>query len=345
MSTPVSRDAAVEQCRFWQAQGLKVGFTSGTFDIIHPGHTDYLTKARKQCDKLIVGVNTDASVRMYKGLSRPIVSEQHRAQVVTALKPVDLVFLFPERNNNHNIELLKPDIYIKAGDYSKDQLSSAPLVESYGGSVLLIPPVDNCSSSSIIKRVESQSGIAKILPTEVERKPAIFLDRDGTINRHIDYLHEPDKFELLNGVVEGLKLLSGLGFRLIITTNQPGINMGYFTVEDFFAVNLRMLSLLSKEGILVDKIYFSPATKAEKCHYRKPGIGMALRAQSELRVPLEKSWVIGDTTTDIRFGKNAGCKTVLVTSGKDEQEKLYEADADFVASDLLKAAEYIRLQS
>jgi rfaE bifunctional protein nucleotidyltransferase chain/domain len=338
----VSREEVVQERERWRQEGLLVGYTSGTFDLLHPGHTDYLSRAKEYCDRLIIGVNSDRSVQSYKGLTRPIVPAEGRAAVVAALRSADLVFIFDERNNNVNIELIKPDMYIKAGDYSRSELSSAPLVESYGGSVILVPIREGCSSTSIIQRIEARSGHAAVLCPPYEPRPAIFLDRDGTINRHVEYLHEPEKFELLDGVVDGLLLLQSLGFRLIITTNQPGIGMGYFTVEDFFAVNLKMLSMLSKAGILIDKIYFSPATKAEDSPDRKPAPGMILRAVKDLNVILERSWVIGDTTTDIRFAHNAGCCSILVTSGKDETEQLYSAEPTFKTSSLQEAAELIQ---
>ena len=119
----------------------RVGFTSGSFDLIHPGHVDYLSKAKELCDCLIVAVNSDNSIKGYKSELRPIVPADSRAKVVAALEAVDYVFIFDELNNNQNITLLKPDYYIKAADYNKKSLSSAPLVESYGGEVKLIDVV------------------------------------------------------------------------------------------------------------------------------------------------------------------------------------------------------------
>ena len=142
-------------------------FTSGAFDLIHPGHIEYLHSAaliegdvnEARCP-LVVGVNTDDSVRSYKKpnvVDRPFNTLEYRMQAVAALGCVDFVFPFEEKNNNTNIEKLKPKYYVKGGDYTKDKLSSAPLVESYGGSVAIIPIVADYSTTNIMRRLVSEA--------------------------------------------------------------------------------------------------------------------------------------------------------------------------------------------
>lgn len=150
----ISRESIIQAARAAQAAGKTVGFTSGTFDILHVGHVDYLRQARASCGLLIVAVNTDASVRLYKGPDRPIVSENDRAAVVAALEAVDHVFLFDEVNNNLNIDLIRPNLYIKASQYAEEKLSSKPIVERYGGKVLLIPMTLGSSSTNLIDRIK-----------------------------------------------------------------------------------------------------------------------------------------------------------------------------------------------
>ena len=133
----------------------KTGFTSGAFDILHAGHVDYLEKAKKLCDILIVGINSDQSIKRYKGENRPIIPEKYRLEVVAALESVDFVFLFDERRNKINIEMFKPDYYIKASDYSSDQLTSKEIVNKYGGQVQLIPISHAISTSEIINKINS----------------------------------------------------------------------------------------------------------------------------------------------------------------------------------------------
>ena len=125
----LTRGQVAEICRKAREEGRKIAFTSGAFDLMHAGHADYLQKARAICDILVVGVNTDASVRAYKGPGRPIVPERERAELVAALEAVDYVFLFCERRNAGNLEAIRPDFYIKAGDYDKSELTSAGIVK------------------------------------------------------------------------------------------------------------------------------------------------------------------------------------------------------------------------
>jgi len=325
-----TRAQLVHEVSAWKSQKMRIGFTSGAFDILHAGHVDYLEKARELCDVLIVGVNSDASVKRYKGEGRPIISEAHRLKVLAALESVSVVFLFDERRNQRNIELLKPDFYIKAGDYNQTTLTSSAAVESYGGSVKLIPLIESISSSDIIQKVAVLSGQTEewiaVQNTEHLNKrphksaPAIFLDRDGTINRDIHYLHEPERFELLPGVIEGLQQFQAMGYRLVIITNQPGIGMGYFTKEAFYQVNLEMLKQLSAHGILIDRIYFCPHSKAEQCDCRKPGTALVDRAVTSLNLDLKHSYFIGDKATDVATGVNAGIQSIqIVETDKQSQ--------------------------
>ncbi|MCB0353069.1 MAG: HAD-IIIA family hydrolase [Bdellovibrionales bacterium] len=319
----------------------RIVFTSGVFDLIHPGHVDYLQKAKKLGDILVVAINSDESVRRNKGELRPICIQEARAQVVAALSCVDHVFIFDEANNNENIRLLKPDVYVKAGDYDKSRLSSAPLVESYGGRVEFVPFLSGYSSTAIIDSV-----LTKYAPQFIEAetltppklRPVVFLDRDGTICEHVDYLSDPSQFQFCPGAVEGMKKFQDLGFSIVIVTNQPGIGFGYFSKEDFYRVTAKMLRDLSEAGVLVDKIYFSTATKAEASSWRKPETGMIDRAKAELNIDLSRSLVIGDSTSDIQFGKNADLKTVLVRTGKGGSDGLFEVSPDYTCDTLLDAA-------
>ena len=346
-----SREEVAALCAQARAQGKTVGFTSGAFDLLHAGHVDYLEKARQSCDLLVVGVNADASVRAYKGPQRPIIPAQQRAQVVAALECVDLVFIFPERRNKANIELLRPDFYIKAGDYRPQELTSKEIVERYGGRVLLIPVTADVSTTDIIARaaathaaqpvLEEREGAVHIRRPLPKAAPAVFVDRDGTIIEDVPFLHEPQRVRLLPGAGEGLKRLQDMGYRIVILTNQGGIGLGYFTLEDFYRVNSAMLRLLHGYGVRVDKIYFCPHGLAEQCDCRKPGTALLRLAHEQLNVDLSRSVVIGDRTADLETARRAGCKSVLVRTGAGGRDGEYQVEADFVADDLLQAAEML----
>lgn len=138
-----------------KAQGKRVVTTNGCFDIIHPGHTDYLEWARNQGDVLIVGINSDASVRKLKGPLRPIVSEGDRAKVLAALAAVDYVFVFGEDTPREWMEQLRPDVHVKGAESEKSPLFAAEKqrIEEYGGELRLAPQIPERSSTSIIDRI------------------------------------------------------------------------------------------------------------------------------------------------------------------------------------------------
>jgi rfaE bifunctional protein nucleotidyltransferase chain/domain len=323
--------------------GQTVGFTSGNFDILHPGHIEILTEAKRCCDVLIVGVNSDSSVRLYKDSIRPIQGEHDRASIVAALKVVDYAFIFNERSNRENILSLKPDLYIKGGEYGVGTLTSAPLVESYGGRVHLISMKSGYSTTGVINRIGGLLRITGFDGGVPEARPAAFLDRDGTLIKLVEYLSESDKVELLGSVIEGLQLLQSSGYRLVIVTNQQGIGLGYFSKEDFYKVMLRFFELVSPYGITIDKVYFSAETNASTSRWRKPATGMFEAAVRELNIQVERSFVIGDASLDMEFARNAGLPGVLVRSGKMEKylevkRNIEGVDYD-VAPDFLGAVE------
>jgi rfaE bifunctional protein nucleotidyltransferase chain/domain len=342
-----SRDKLRLKIKELQASEKLVGFTSGIFDIVHAGHLSYLEEAKKQCDFLVVGVNSDSSTKSLKGEARPILTAEERATLIAGLKFVDAAFIFNELNNNENIRSLKPDIYFKAGDYSKDKMTSARIIEEQGGKVVLLPFVEGRSTSSIIETVldRYQEKEIALKQAPYQKRPAVFLDRDGTLNKHIEYLHEPEKFELLPGVLKGLKRLQDHGFRLVVVTNQPGIGLGYFTKEDFFRVNKELFKVVSKEGILIDRIYYSPYSKADNTPCRKPGRALIDRAVQDLNIDLSRSYVVGDMSSDIKLAKNIDCKGVLVKSSEAESAKLFDVEPDFTTDNFSKAAEWIVLDA
>jgi len=143
----------VEEVARWRAMGLKVGFTNGCFDILHKGHVAYLAQARGWCDRLIVGVNSDASVRTLKGEGRPVNDLESRALVLAGLRSVDLVAPFEDLTPLKLIEAARPDVLIKGADYSEDQVVGGDLVKSWGGEVRLAEIVEGYSTSAAIARV------------------------------------------------------------------------------------------------------------------------------------------------------------------------------------------------
>ncbi|HQT76367.1 MAG: hypothetical protein B7Z80_07495 [Rhodospirillales bacterium 20-64-7] len=149
----VGLDDAREKIADWHRRGLKVGFANGCFDLIHPGHVRLLTEARAACDRLIVALNTDASVKRLKGPTRPLQNEMSRATVMASMAPVDLVTLFDEDTPYEMIQALRPDVLVKGSDYTVDQVVGGDLVQSWGGKVVLVNLKEGHSTTNTIRRM------------------------------------------------------------------------------------------------------------------------------------------------------------------------------------------------
>jgi rfaE bifunctional protein nucleotidyltransferase chain/domain len=135
-----------------RAAGGRVAFTNGVFDVLHPGHVRYLAEARALADVLIVGVNSDRSVRAIKGPNRPVNSEQERAEVLVSLASVDAALVFDEETPYNVIRYLQPDVLVKGADWSTDQIVGRDIVEARGGKVVRIAMVEGMSSTELIRR-------------------------------------------------------------------------------------------------------------------------------------------------------------------------------------------------
>jgi D-beta-D-heptose 7-phosphate kinase/D-beta-D-heptose 1-phosphate adenosyltransferase len=143
---------ALNQRERWRRLGLTVGFTNGCFDLLHSGHAVLLRQAAEACDKLIVAINSDASVRRLKGPSRPLQNEESRAHLLGEMRMVDLVVIFQDDTPAKLIEALQPDVLVKGADYTEDQVVGSAFVKARGGNVVLVPLVPHQSTTSLIKR-------------------------------------------------------------------------------------------------------------------------------------------------------------------------------------------------
>lgn len=149
----VRPDALVDTVERWRRRGLRIGFTNGCFDLLHPGHVSLLAQARAACDRLVVGLNTDASVRRLKGPTRPVQSEAARAAVLASLADVDRVVLFGEDTPLRLINAIRPDVLVKGADYAVEAVVGADVVQGYGGRVLLARLEDGHSTTATLARM------------------------------------------------------------------------------------------------------------------------------------------------------------------------------------------------
>ncbi len=180
-------------------------------------------------------------------------------------------------------------------------------------------------------------------------KPAIFLDRDGTINEEVDHLCDPDQLVLIPGAAAAVARLNALGIPVVVVTNQSGIGRGRFSWDDFDAVMDRMAVLLAAEHARVDAVYAAPHHQEGQGEYavadhpeRKPNPGMLVRAADEHGLDLSRSWMVGDKAIDLDAGRRAGCKVALVRTGYGH--KVDGSKADLVAADLPAVLEQILAQ-
>jgi len=181
---------------------------------------------------------------------------------------------------------------------------------------------------------------------EVDRPSAVFLDRDGTLNEEVDYLHRAEDVVLTPGSAQALARLNALGIPVIVITNQSGIGRGFFGWEDYGAVMERISELLALEGARIDAVYACPYHEEGLGIYhatdhpdRKPNPGMILRAAEEHGLDLSRAWMIGDKEIDVEAGHRAGCRSVLVRTGYGSLRGPTQADQ--VAEDLARAVEAI----
>ena len=175
----------------------------------------------------------------------------------------------------------------------------------------------------------------------LNRQKAVFLDRDGTINRYVGFLRNIDDFELLPGVAEAIRQINERGYLAVVATNQPVIARGEVTVDQLREIHNKMETLLGNEGAYLDAIYFCPhhpdkgfpnevAELKRECYCRKPKPGILLKAAKDLNIDLQESWMVGDGKNDIEAGKAAGCRTALIGEEAFGQDVTVRSLQDFL---------------
>jgi len=187
------------------------------------------------------------------------------------------------------------------------------------------------------------------VPEQSALRPAVFLDRDGTIAEEVGYLNHATRFRMFSFVAAVVRRLNESGLPVIVVTNQSGVGRGYFPESLVHTVNELMTQQLAKAGARIDAIYYCPHTSADNCSCRKPKTGMLERAAKEHALDVQRSFVVGDRYRDIELGRNARARSILVRTGYGEGELAWHAakwplQPDFVAEDLTQAADWILRQ-
>ena len=173
------------------------------------------------------------------------------------------------------------------------------------------------------------------------RPKAVFIDRDGVLILDAHHLASVAGLRVFKGSAPALKLLRAAGFKIVVVTNQSGVARGYFTEADVSRIHAELKRRLAKEGARWDALYYSPHGPDSRHSWRKPGTGMLLAAKRRFGLDLKGSWMIGDKTSDIECARRAGCRSVLVRTGKAGRDKSYKAKPDAIKKDVLAAARWI----
>ena len=315
--------------------------TNGVFDVLHRGHVSYLHRAAELGASLLVAVNSDASARMLgKGPDRPLNAAQERAYVLAGLQSVALVTFFDTRTPVELIRAVRPDIYVKGGDYDMETLEETRVVRSWGGQSVAIPFVDGFSTTALVQRIRQ--------PAPPCLRKAAFLDRDGVINKDKAYVHRWEDFEFVPGAVEGMRRLQEAGYALVIVTNQSGLARGYYTEAQYQALTASLRQELSRQGVELEGVYHCPhhpkgsvPALSIDCGCRKPSPGLLLQAARELNLSLSDSLLVGDKPGDIEAARAAGVGRAYQVQSDNPESVADQVAADGHYASLLDCAEQL----
>jgi len=311
-------------------KGKQIVTFNGSFDLLHIGHIRSLFEAKSKGEILIVLLNSDNSIRAYKGPKRPIIPEKERAETLSAIECVDYVTIFDEINPINILDRIRPHIHCNGSDWGRNCIERE-VVEKNGGRIHVLKWQEGYSTTKIINKIIEVYSFPQVR--------AVFIDRDGTINDNgMGYIYKIEDFKFLPGAIEALQAFSKTDYYIIIVTNQSGIGRGLYTGSDFIKLNEWFLHTLEGYGIRIDKVYFCPHAPDEGCPCRKPNIGMLTKAVDEFGISLNDSWVIGDDPKDIIMGRMANTKTIKI--GKKMPRKM-KLEPNYYAVNLKEAAKLI----
>ncbi len=293
--------------------------------VVHPNDHPY--------DSDLVEIDEQGLVRKF--ISKPHPSGRYYQNLVNAA-----VYLFSKK-------IFKYIENNKFQDFGKDILPEVVKQEERLAGYKSAEYIKDMGTADRFEKVKTDFESGKVASLNRQNKrPCIFLDRDGVINFNMDSSPNVEDFKLIPGVVEGVRKINQSGFLAIVATNQPMIAKGFLTFDELSKIHKKMETMLGEERAYLDGIYFCPhhpergfAGEIEElkveCNCRKPKSGMLLQAQTDFNIDLARSWMVGDSERDIIAGQNAGCKTILITTGKNNY------NADYCAENLKEAVDII----
>ena len=302
-----------------------IGTINGTFDLLHEGHIDAINYATKHSQKLFILINSDRSVKIYKGPHRPIEEQHVRANKMEERFPEHYIFIFDDINPLTTLEKISPNVHFIGPDWGSNTLEQK-LIESHGGVVKNITKNIEISTTLLLRKDH----------LEIAPEKAIFLDRDGTIIVDKKYPVDPNQIEFLPKALKSLKKISKLGFKLFIVSNQSAVGRGITTQDVAISLNNKVVEQLKESGIEITKSFIDFSHPSENSKTRKPNTLFLENASLEYKLSLKDSWVIGDKPSDILFGKRGNTKTLQIKGDYDISEF-----ADFYINNLAQAYEII----
>ncbi len=352
----LDRQDLAETTDGWKRDGLVVGFTNGCFDLIHPGHVSLLRAARGTCDRLVVALNGDASVKRLKGPSRPVQQDSARLTVMAALAFVDAVIAFDEDTPVELIKFLQPQVLVKGSDYTLDQVVGRHEVESWGGRVVLADLLPDISTTRLVRRMADTQAKdlgpeanTAVRPEPAKRRqvrypimarlgrrahhwmnrsagPALFLDRDGIVIEDTGYVSRPGDVRLLPGVGPAIAEACERDIPVVLISNQSGVGRGMFGWQEVESIDETVGDLLEMHGAGIDLVVYCgllPDEATGMMAFRKPGPAMFALAARMLSIDLGRSVMVGDQPRDLLAAAQAGVAAGLLLG---DTERLRQDD-------------------
>lgn len=284
-----------------RVQNIKISTFNGTFDLLHDGHRDALNFSEKNSEKLIILVNSDRSVSLYKGPDRPIEEEKLRVMKIEIHFPNTYIYIFDDLNPLNILKEIKPDIHFIGPDWGKKTLEQ-DLIESLGGKVIHIKKNLDISTTKILQKKE---GIKT-------NKKAIFFDRDGTLIVDKKYLTEINDIEFFPQTSKVLSDLMNDGYLLFIISNQSMVARKMASEKDAVAINNEIVNRLKLMGVEIQESYLDFSHPDKPSNSRKPNTEFLEKISSKYKVALKDCWVIGDKPSDVVFGKKGNTRTIQI---------------------------------
>ena len=323
----VSREVLAKIVQDLKERGAVIVTTNGSFDLLHIGHVTMLQEAKSLGDVLIVGVNSDTSVKRYKGKYRPICLQEQRAEMLAALACTDYITIFDELTPLELLEMIQPNIHVNSPEHGYECIERE-VVERYGGRIYLSRLVAGMSTSQLISRI--------IEVSSQESCRAIFLNSKNLF----------ESFTPHEDILNVLKQFCDLDFRLFLLAYHPEIALGQRTEEEVRTMYSQLQEEFHQHRIEISQMYLCPHDPDGTvdvyrltCACRSPKPGLLEKAVAEFNVSLARSFIISGEMTDIEMGRAVNCKTIFLTKrGHPKEHNLSSLGPNYTIEGFQEAA-------